>query len=424
MAAPAEEAAAEPDEEALRRLEELVSELLRFRDGLPAPPAPGNGAGRDPLEEEMEKTLKLMEEVEVSPEARGRALVLRARALGVCEAGSRRAEEALSRAVKLEPALAAAWTRLGERRWHRGDLEGARACFAGALQHGEDAEARRLLSMVLRAGAAPGGSPGPLRQSLAQAEAAVRCDPRDGRSWYVLGNAYVALFFSTGQSPDLARRALAAYAQAERVDPEAAKNPDLHLNRATVPICPAGPPRAQPPPPAPPPAPSRSPRCGPAPTPTGSSWGASCAACGPRAASPCESPPYEPVQTSTNQYKPVQTSINQYKPVGTPPSMVRSTPSASQCPPIPSQSPPVPPNPLPVPPSAPQSPPSPPQSPPSPSQSPPVPPSPPQCVPAVVPAGPWGCGTRRAPASPSPFTIRPRAGGRPSATPSLSPSPC
>ncbi|XP_069735250.1 tetratricopeptide repeat protein 5 isoform X4 [Phaenicophaeus curvirostris] len=372
MAAPAEEAAAEPDEEALRRLEELVSELLRFRDGLPAPPAPGNGAGRDPLEEEMEKTLKLMEEVEVSPEARGRALVLRARALGVCEAGSRRAEEALSRAVKLEPALAAAWTRLGERRWHRGDLEGARACFAGALQHGEDAEARRLLSMVLRAGAAPGGSPGPLRQSLAQAEAAVRCDPRDGRSWYVLGNAYVALFFSTGQSPDLARRALAAYAQAERVDPEAAKNPDLHLNRATllqyeerwaqalegfaaaaalaphwpepqkrrqelldflgrlcqglqaVPICPAGPPRAQPPPPAPPPAPSRSPRCGPAPTPTGSSWGASCAACGPRAASPW----------------------------------------------------------------------------------------------------PWGCGTRRAPASPSPFTIRPRAGGRPSATPSLSPSPC
>ncbi|XP_069735251.1 tetratricopeptide repeat protein 5 isoform X5 [Phaenicophaeus curvirostris] len=234
MAAPAEEAAAEPDEEALRRLEELVSELLRFRDGLPAPPAPGNGAGRDPLEEEMEKTLKLMEEVEVSPEARGRALVLRARALGVCEAGSRRAEEALSRAVKLEPALAAAWTRLGERRWHRGDLEGARACFAGALQHGEDAEARRLLSMVLRAGAAPGGSPGPLRQSLAQAEAAVRCDPRDGRSWYVLGNAYVALFFSTGQSPDLARRALAAYAQAERVDPEAAKNPDLHLNRATL----------------------------------------------------------------------------------------------------------------------------------------------------------------------------------------------
>ncbi|XP_069735252.1 tetratricopeptide repeat protein 5 isoform X6 [Phaenicophaeus curvirostris] len=243
MAAPAEEAAAEPDEEALRRLEELVSELLRFRDGLPAPPAPGNGAGRDPLEEEMEKTLKLMEEVEVSPEARGRALVLRARALGVCEAGSRRAEEALSRAVKLEPALAAAWTRLGERRWHRGDLEGARACFAGALQHGEDAEARRLLSMVLRAGAAPGGSPGPLRQSLAQAEAAVRCDPRDGRSWYVLGNAYVALFFSTGQSPDLARRALAAYAQAERVDPEAAKNPDLHLNRATAP-----PGRSRPPP--------------------------------------------------------------------------------------------------------------------------------------------------------------------------------
>ncbi|XP_057280069.1 tetratricopeptide repeat protein 5-like, partial [Pezoporus wallicus] len=50
----------------------------------------------------------------------------------------------------------------------------------------------------------------------------------------VLGNAYVSLFFAGGQSPEAARRALGAYAQAERVDPEAANNPDLHLNRATL----------------------------------------------------------------------------------------------------------------------------------------------------------------------------------------------
>ncbi|XP_074023187.1 tetratricopeptide repeat protein 5, partial [Numenius arquata] len=96
---------------------------------------------------------------------------------------------------------------------------------------GEDAEARRLLSMALRAGGAGGAA---LSESLTHAEAAVRCDPRDGRSWYVLGNAYVSLFFAGGQSPDAARRALGAYAQAERVDPEAANNPDLHLNRATL----------------------------------------------------------------------------------------------------------------------------------------------------------------------------------------------
>ncbi|KAM9251670.1 tetratricopeptide repeat protein 5 [Cariama cristata] len=276
MAAPVEEAKAptaaeeeegeewgDGDEEALRKLEELVTELYRFRDRLPHvngrcpgnaphdlkadlkadlsdlkadlkddPGDPTNDPG-DPeaaLAQEMEKTLRLMEEVHVSPQGRGRALVLQARALGVSPTGDARAEQALSRAVKLEPGLGPAWTRLGEARWRRGDLEGARACFAGALAHGEDAEARRLLSMVLRAG----GAGGALRESLAQAEAAVRCAPTDGRSWYVLGNAYVSLFFAGGQSPEAARRALGAYAQAERVDPEAANNPDLHLNRATL----------------------------------------------------------------------------------------------------------------------------------------------------------------------------------------------
>ncbi|KAM9584652.1 tetratricopeptide repeat protein 5 [Morphnus guianensis] len=259
MAAPGEEeeeaaAAAEAeegdgDEKALKRLEDLVTELYRFRDRLPQKERPARDApARDApareadareadarpaatlLADEMEKTLRLMDEIEVSPQGRGRALVLRARALGVSPAGRGRAEEALSRAVKLAPGLGPAWLRLGEARWQRGDVEGARACFAGALAHGEDAEARRLLSMALRAG----GAGGALRESLAQAEAAVRCAPTDGRSWYVLGNAYVSLFFAGGQSPDAARRALGAYAQAERVDPEAANNPDLHLNRATL----------------------------------------------------------------------------------------------------------------------------------------------------------------------------------------------
>ncbi|KAM6188362.1 tetratricopeptide repeat protein 5 [Sarcoramphus papa] len=263
-AAAAEAEAGDEDEEALRKLEELVTELYRFRDRLPHgnrrrdggddpddpnrdpddPNRDPNDPNRDPddpddpnrdpseatLAAEMEKTLRLMEEVHVSPQGRGRALVLRARALGVSPAGSARAEQTLGRALKLDPALVPAWIRLGEAKWERGDLEGARACFAGALAHGEDAEARRLLSMALRAG----GAGGALRESLAQAEAAVRCAPADGRSWYVLGNAYVSLFFAGGQSPEAARRALGAYAQAERVDPEAANNPDLHLNRATL----------------------------------------------------------------------------------------------------------------------------------------------------------------------------------------------
>ncbi|XP_051631170.1 tetratricopeptide repeat protein 5, partial [Manacus candei] len=217
MAAPEEEEAAaaaeegegvagEGDEAALRRLEALVTDLYRFRDSL-TPHDPNNDPKSDPksdpkhdpddpLVAEMEKTLKLMEEIQVSPEGRGRALVLRARALGVAPAvGGARAEQALGHALKLDPALGAAWRQLGEHRWARGDLRGARDAFGGALQQGEDPEARRLLSMALRAGGGPegaGGGPqgagpcaggGALRESLAQAEAAVRCDPRDGQSW-------------------------------------------------------------------------------------------------------------------------------------------------------------------------------------------------------------------------------------------------
>nr|XP_041568795.1 tetratricopeptide repeat protein 5 isoform X7 [Taeniopygia guttata] len=256
---------------------DLLSELFRFRDSLPGhdptcdptcdpcdptcdPCDPGHDPADpsgdpcdpsdDPLVAEMERTLRLMEQIHVSPAGRGRALVLRARALGVAPAaGAARAEAALGHALKLDPALGAAWRHLGEQRWRRGDLRGARQAFGGALRQGEDPEARRLLSMALRAqgagpgprGAGPGGEgagPAPgggaLRESLAQAEAAVRCDPRNGQSWYVLANAHVALFFAGGQSPGSARRALAAYAQAERVDPAAAANPDLHLNRATL----------------------------------------------------------------------------------------------------------------------------------------------------------------------------------------------
>ncbi|XP_067171053.1 tetratricopeptide repeat protein 5 isoform X2 [Apteryx mantelli] len=236
--------------------QELVAELYRFRDGLRRAPGgdgnrgdagdgnhgdgdpgdpgdPGDGDRGDTaaaLEEEMEKTLRRMDEVQVSARSRGRALVLRARALSALP-GDPRAEAALGRAVKLAPALPEAWTRLGEARWRHGDLEAARECFAGALRHGPDKEALRCLSMALRQA---GRDAGAVRESVEHAKAAVRLDPADGRSWYVLGNAYAALFFAGGQSPEAARWALGAYARAEKVDPEAANNPDLHLNRATL----------------------------------------------------------------------------------------------------------------------------------------------------------------------------------------------
>uniref|UniRef100_A0A8C6RZE9 Tetratricopeptide repeat domain 5 n=1 Tax=Nannospalax galili TaxID=1026970 RepID=A0A8C6RZE9_NANGA len=50
----------------------------------------------------------------------------------------------------------------------------------------------------------------------------------------ILGNAYLSLYFNTGQNPKISQQALGAYAQAEKVDRKASSNPDLHLNRATL----------------------------------------------------------------------------------------------------------------------------------------------------------------------------------------------
>lgn len=47
---------------------------------------------------------------------------------------SAKAEECLSRAVKLEPGLVEGWNTLGEQYWKKGDLVAAKNCFTGALQ--------------------------------------------------------------------------------------------------------------------------------------------------------------------------------------------------------------------------------------------------------------------------------------------------
>ncbi|KAJ8268747.1 hypothetical protein COCON_G00113540 [Conger conger] len=66
------------------------------------------------------------------------------------------------------------------------------------------------------------------------ARQAVQLDLTDGLSWYVLGNAYISLFFTSGQNPQVSQQAMSAYAQAEKVDRTASSNPDLHFNRATL----------------------------------------------------------------------------------------------------------------------------------------------------------------------------------------------
>lgn len=144
------------------------------------------------------------------------------------------AQEALSRAVKLDPLLVDAWNALGECLWKKGDIEAAKNCFTGALEHSKNKMSLRNLSMVLRQiGKDSQQQINNIKISVEKAKEAVSLDLNDGVSWYVLGNAYLSLFFIGSHSPSLLKQCLASYARAEK-DPVAASNPDLHFNRAMV----------------------------------------------------------------------------------------------------------------------------------------------------------------------------------------------
>lgn len=61
--------------------------------------------------------------------------MLTGKALNVTPNYSPKAEELLSKAVKLEPKLVEAWNQLGEVYWKKGDVAAAHTCFSGALTH-------------------------------------------------------------------------------------------------------------------------------------------------------------------------------------------------------------------------------------------------------------------------------------------------
>jgi len=157
---------------------------------------------------------------------------LKGRTLNVVPDHSPEAEQLLSKAVKLEPNLVDAWIELGECYWKRGDVETAKTCFEGALSHGENKVALRNLSIVMR----QYNSDNPedrlrnIEAGLTRAREGVQLDTKDGISWSILGNAYLAHFFSVSQNPRTLKQAMSAYKQAEK-DMIALNTPELHHNK-------------------------------------------------------------------------------------------------------------------------------------------------------------------------------------------------
>ncbi|KAM5339916.1 tetratricopeptide repeat protein 5 isoform 1-T1 [Glossophaga mutica] len=224
-------------ERILQKLQELVDQLYSFRECyFETHSVEDAGRKQQDVREEMEKTLQQMKEVVGSVQGKAQVLMLTGKALNVTPDYSPKAEELLSKAVKLEPKLVEAWNQLGEVYWKKGDVAAAHTCFSGALTHCKNKVSLQNLSMVLRQLRTDSGDEHSrhVMDSVRQAKLAVQMDIHDGRSWYILGNAYLSLYFNTGQNPKISQQALSAYAQAEKVDRTASSNPDLHLNRATL----------------------------------------------------------------------------------------------------------------------------------------------------------------------------------------------
>ncbi|XP_059561802.1 tetratricopeptide repeat protein 5 [Myotis daubentonii] len=240
VAASGQETMADEEEEGkqiLQKLQELVDQLYSFRDCyFETHSVEDAGRKQQDVREEMEKTLQQMKEVVGSVQGKAQVLMLTGKALNVTPDYSPKAEELLSKAVKLEPKLVEAWNQLGEVYWKKGDVAAAHTCFSGALTHCKNKVSLQNLSMVLRQLRTDSGDEHSrhVMDSVRQAKLAVQMDVLDGRSWYILGNAYLSLYFNTGQNPKISQQALSAYAQAEKVDRTASSNPDLHLNRATL----------------------------------------------------------------------------------------------------------------------------------------------------------------------------------------------
>ncbi|XP_011299874.1 tetratricopeptide repeat protein 5 [Fopius arisanus] len=189
------------------------------------------------IEREMKETLGRFDEFkgyEIDG-CRAKYYYLKGKAFNVVDRFVPQAEELLSKAVKLEPKLIDAWNELGECYWKNDDIKQAKNCFVGALPHGRNKTSLRNLSMVLRQESTNDQKQKieNIKLGVEYAKEAVGMDTNDGTSWTILGNAYLASFFTIAQNPATLRLCMSAYAQAEK-DVVAKSKPYLFFNKATA----------------------------------------------------------------------------------------------------------------------------------------------------------------------------------------------
>jgi tetratricopeptide (TPR) repeat protein len=175
-----------------------------------------------------------------APPSRAQLYFYKGRALDADATYSAEAEDWLSRAVKLEPTLIEGWNCLANCYWKKKNLNSAHSCLLSAVEQKRMPSTLRMLSMVVK-NMIPEGKLTPdqkvqakkdnVTQSVAYAREAIALDLQDSESWYVLGNALLADFFTNTRNRETLTNALKAYKRAEASQ---SNNPDLYFNRGNI----------------------------------------------------------------------------------------------------------------------------------------------------------------------------------------------
>ncbi|CAN7992141.1 unnamed protein product, partial [Ixodes hexagonus] len=215
----------------------VIEDLYCFRDSYYVNnPSASETKKNEDIEDKLRSILASLDGNEGSLKKSDRAMyyMLRGKALNIRQQFEVETYEALSRAVKFNPKLVEAWNELGECYWKKGDIVKARNCFEGVLKITKDKVSLRNLSMVLRqVGETPNEKLKNICDSVDRAKQALELDITDGQSWYILGNAYLALYFSGSQSAKTLQEAMSAYSRALE-DPKMKYSPDLYYNFAAA----------------------------------------------------------------------------------------------------------------------------------------------------------------------------------------------
>ncbi|XP_013141457.1 PREDICTED: tetratricopeptide repeat protein 5-like [Papilio polytes] len=167
---------------------------------------------------------------------RAQFLYLKGRCYNIGPAYEGKALQYLSKAVKLNPSLTAAWNELGECYWKNMNMKDAKASFEGALKNQRNRLSLRCLSVIIRQqnnDRIHHERVALLLNSVEMAKEAVALDIKDGMSWMVLGNAYLCQFFTVAQDPNTLKLCMSAYKQAW-LDPVARGQPDLYFNKGVA----------------------------------------------------------------------------------------------------------------------------------------------------------------------------------------------